>query len=232
MTKTDESFEGFAQKSRGHWQHSEMAQAPSAYRQFFKRGFDIGLILLALPALLLLIFALSILLICVQGGSPFFGHLRVGRNGAPFRCWKLRTMTPDAEARLQAHLQHDPLAAQEWARSFKLAADPRVTPLGRILRRTSLDELPQIWNILKGEMSLVGPRPVTAAETALYGPALRQYQALRPGLTGLWQVNGRNGISYAERVAMDVAYGSQLSLAGDVQILAATIKTVLLRSGQ
>jgi exopolysaccharide production protein ExoY len=232
MTKTDEGFAVFAQKPQASWQRKIRAPLSPFYPQGCKRALDIGLILAALPALLILISGLAILLILAQGGSPFFGHLRVGRNGAPFICWKLRTMTQDAEARLQAHLRHDPQAAEEWAASFKLAADPRVTPLGRLLRQTSLDELPQIWNILKGEMSLVGPRPVTQAETALYGPALRHYHALRPGLTGLWQINGRNDISYADRVAMDVAYGSRISFIGDLQILGATIKAVLRRSGR
>ena len=232
MTKTDDGFAAFPRKHYAAWPRETRLLPQRFYHHFGKRALDIGLVLLALPALLLVIAVLCVLLIAVQGGSPFFGHQRIGRNGKAFTCWKLRSMIPDAETRLQAYLRQNPQAAREWAATFKLAKDPRVTPLGQILRQTSLDELPQIWNILKGEMSLVGPRPVTRAEGLLYGPAWAKYQALRPGLTGLWQVNGRNDTSYAARIAMDVEYGSQISLARDLQILAATVKTVAARSGR
>ena len=141
-------------------------------------------------------------------------------------------MVPHAEACLQDYLQQNPQAAQEWRDTFQLANDPRVTTFGKIMRQTSLDELPQIWNILKGEMSLVGPRPVTAAEAVLYGPALAKYQALRPGLTGVWQVNGRNDTSYGARIAMDVEYGNRLSFWRDCRILLATVRAVAARSGR
>lgn len=225
MTKTDEGFANFSRQDLGR-------VPPRLYANFGKRVLDIALVLLALPAVLVLISGLALLLALVQGGSPFFGHQRIGRGGAHFTCWKLRTMVPNAETRLQAYLLQNAQAAQEWRENFKLTQDPRVTTFGKFLRQTSLDELPQIWNILKGEMSLVGPRPVTAAEAVHYGPAFAKYQALRPGLTGVWQVSGRNDTSYAARIAMDVDYGKRLSLWCDLGILLATVKTVAARSGR
>ena len=133
--------------------------------------------------------------------APIYGHERIGRGGRPFLCWKVRTMVPDAEARLEAILRADPVRADEWARDHKLRDDPRVTWLGRWLRLTSLDEVPQLWNVLRGEMSLVGPRPVTRPELARYGASARHYLAVRPGLTGMWQLDGRNALPYARRVA-------------------------------
>jgi exopolysaccharide production protein ExoY len=225
MTKTDEGFAAYPQRAY-------LRAKPRFYPSYGKRAMDIGLVLLALPAVLVLIFGLALVLALVQGGSPFFGHRRIGRDGQAFTCWKLRTMVPHAEACLQDYLQQNPQAAQEWRDTFKLANDPRVTTFGKIMRQTSLDELPQIWNILKGEMSLVGPRPVTAAEAVLYGPALAKYQALRPGLTGVWQVNGRNDTSYGARIAMDVEYGNRLSFWRDCRILLATVRAVAARSGR
>lgn len=192
-----------------------------------KRAFDLILSLVLLPLLLPLI-ALLWLLVRLDGGPGFYGHSRVGRNGTPFRCWKLRSMCVDAEARLAAHLAQSPEAAAEWARDFKLTDDPRITPVGRILRKTSLDELPQIWNVIRGEMSLVGLRPITEAELAKYGPHQGLYLALRPGITGPWQVEGRGKrVSYADRVQLDLSYGQNLSLAHDLGLIARTV-TVLL----
>jgi lipopolysaccharide/colanic/teichoic acid biosynthesis glycosyltransferase len=192
-----------------------------------KRAFDLILALLLLP-LLAPVIALLWLLVRLDGGPGFYGHSRVGRNGTPFRCWKLRSMCVSAEARLAAHLAQNPAAAAEWARDFKLTEDPRITRLGRILRKTSLDELPQIWNVLRGEMSLVGLRPITEAELTKYGPHQGLYLALRPGITGPWQVEGRgNRVSYADRVQLDLSYGQNLSLAHDLNLIARTI-TVLL----
>lgn len=211
----------------------EVASAPGsrlAYARMPKRLFDIALSLTMLPIVLPLI---AILYLCVriEGGPGFFGHVRVGRNGRPFRCWKIRTMVPDAEARLQALLRDDPAARREWLAGRKLRRDPRITRLGAMLRATSLDELPQIWNVLKGDMSLIGPRPVTAAELDLYGAHRPAYLALRPGVTGLWQVSGRNALDYADRVMLDVAYVERVTLLHDVMILARTAQAVLNRTG-
>jgi len=196
-----------------------------------KRGFDIVLALLLLPALAPVI-AVLWALTRRDGGPGFFGHTRIGRNGRSFRCWKIRTMVVNAEAMLAAHLAADPEAAAEWARDFKLADDPRITPLGDLLRRTSLDELPQIWNVLKGEMSFVGPRPVPRVELRQYGRYRTAYLSLKPGITGLWQVSGRNDVTYDERVRMDVEYLQTMSLREDIRILVKTVGSVLGRTGK
>jgi lipopolysaccharide/colanic/teichoic acid biosynthesis glycosyltransferase len=141
-------------------------------------------------------------------------------------------MVVDAEARLAAHLRENPEAAEEWRREFKLRHDPRITPLGRFLRKTSLDELPQVWNVLLGEMSFVGPRPIVTGELGYYGEAASRCFSVRPGLTGLWQVSGRNDVSYAERVRMDLDYVADISLARDVSIILKTARAVLGRTGR
>lgn len=197
-----------------------------------KRAFD-----LTAAVLLLVIFAPAILFLAalvalLDGGKPFISLRRVGRDGRHFPCWKIRTMVVDAEARLKQLLAEDPEAAEEWARDQKLSNDPRVTWLGKVLRSTSLDELPQLWNVLRGEMSLVGPRPVTDAEMVRYGDASASYVSVRPGVTGLWQVQGRNSVSYDERVRLDVEYVSRLSFMSDLSILVRTVGAVLNRTGR
>jgi len=163
-----------------------------------------------------------------QSGRPVvFKHRRIGLGGKSFKVYKFRSMVKDADARLAELLKADPEAAEEWAESHKLKNDPRVTAIGRFLRKTSLDELPQIINVLKGEMSLVGPRPVVAEELEKYGASLPYYLSCKPGLTGLWQVSGRSDVSYAERVAMDVQYAGEQSLLGDVLIALKTAKVLV-----
>ncbi len=203
---------------------------PSLYMTFGKRLCDLALVVLILPILAPVILGLW-LAVRRDGGAGFFGHTRIGRNGRAFKCWKLRSMVVDAEAKLRDHLAQNPEAAEEWARDFKLRNDPRITRLGRFLRKSSLDELPQLWNVITGEMSFVGPRPVPEVELALYGAARHYYEALRPGVTGLWQVSGRNNVTYDERIAMDVAYARNLSLRGDLRILWRTAHAVLARTG-
>ncbi len=202
-----------------------------SYARFGKRVLDIVLALLLLSALALV---LPVLWAAVRmdGGPGFFGHKRVGRDGQIFRCWKLRTMVPDADERLAAHLSANPDANEEWRREFKLRDDPRVTRLGHFLRATSLDELPQVWNVLKGEMSFVGPRPIVTAELAYYGEAAHRCFSVRPGVTGAWQVSGRNNVSYPERVRMDLDYVSNISLGRDLQIMFRTVGAVLNRTGR
>lgn len=200
------------------------------YLECGKRVLDLALCLLVLPVVVLLVTALAAV-VAIDGANPFFAHARVGRGGASFGCFKLRTMVPDAQQRLDALLKADPAARAEWAETRKLARDPRVTPLGRFLRQTSLDELPQLLNVLRGEMSLVGPRPVTADELARYGRHVDAYLALRPGLTGLWQTMGRNDVSYQRRVQLDCEYGRRTSLWLDLSILARTVTVVLRRTG-
>ena len=191
--------------------------------------------LLAAGALLFLaplMIVISLMVFLHDGGPIFFAHRRVGRGGRSFPCLKFRSMATDAEARLEKLLAADPEAQQEWAASHKLRADPRITRIGDFLRRSSLDELPQLLNVLRGDMSLVGPRPVTRAELQRYGEDGASYLALRPGLTGKWQVSGRNEISYSGRVALDSAYARDFSIRGDLTILLQTVGVVLGATGK
>jgi exopolysaccharide production protein ExoY len=169
------------------------------------------------------------LLIARDGHSPFYWNARVGRSGRVFHMLKLRTMVRDADARLEAHLAADPAAAAEWGATQKLKKDPRITTFGRILRKTSMDELPQLWNVLVGDMSLVGPRPMMPSQQVLY-PG-RAYYTLRPGLTGPWQVSDRNGCTFAKRAEFDRDYEQSLSLATDLRLLARTVAVVLKGTG-
>lgn len=197
----------------------------------FKRTFDICLAILTLPAVLPVI-AILWALVRLDGAPGFFGHRRVGQRGREFTCWKLRTMCADADQRLASHLHDNADAMGEWAATFKLIQDPRITRFGRFLRSSSLDELPQVWNVLRGDMSFVGPRPVPAAELRMYGRAQASYLALRPGITGLWQVRGRNDVSYQTRVAMDVLYRRNASIWLDIKIIILTFAVVLRRTGK
>ncbi|MFK7752159.1 MAG: sugar transferase [Sedimentitalea sp.] len=199
---------------------------PKLYRARMKRILDITLALALLP-LLGPVIAVLWLLVRRDGGSGLFLHRRVGKDGQTFDCLKLRTMVPNAKAALAIHLACDAQAQREWARAQKLSDDPRVTRLGRVLRRTSLDELPQIFNVLRGDMSFVGPRPVTSEELMRYGGCVGSYLAIRPGITGLWQVSGRSGVGYAERVSLDFQYEQSVSLFQDLRILARTTSVVL-----
>jgi lipopolysaccharide/colanic/teichoic acid biosynthesis glycosyltransferase len=196
-----------------------------------KRLADIAIagtaLLFALP-----FFLVVAVLVRADGGPAFYAHPRVGRFGRLFGCLKFRSMVVDSQARLDALLAADPAAREEWETTRKLRNDPRITRIGRFLRGTSLDELPQLINVLKGEMSIVGPRPVTQAELDRhYGAAAAHYVTVRPGITGLWQVSGRSETSYDQRVALDVAYVSQPSMMADLRILLKTPIAVLSRRG-
>jgi len=164
-------------------------------------------------------------------GAAFYGHERIGEGGRTFRAWKFRTMTENADEVLEQCLQADPELQAEWAANHKLRNDPRVTKIGRFLRRTSLDELPQIWNVIRGEMSLVGPRPIVGLEVVKYGEEFDLYRKVRPGITGLWQVSGRSETTYDERVALDVHYVRNWSVWLDVYLLAQTVGVVLRKQG-
>ena len=196
-----------------------------------KRSFDI---LVALAALVVLspIFVLIMALVKYSdGGRVFYGHRRIGYNGSTFRCLKFRTMAENGDALLKRHLEQNPEALEEWRATRKLQDDPRVTVVGTVLRKLSLDELPQLINILKGEMSIVGPRPVVEDELELYEASAVYYLRSRPGRTGLWQVSGRNDVSYAARIAFDTHYVRNWSLASDLVIVARTIPAVCLSRG-
>ncbi|MEE7448848.1 UDP-phosphate galactose phosphotransferase [Methylobacterium radiotolerans] len=196
-----------------------------------KRVLDATIALTALFLLLPLLLFIALLICGSDGRSPIFRHRRLGRYGRPFGCLKFRTMVPDGDAVLARHFAENPEARAEWEASFKLTHDPRVTALGHVLRKTSLDELPQLWNVLRGEMSLVGPRPIVQAEVVRYGADFTACFSVPPGLTGLWQVSGRSDTGYAERVALDCAYASQWSLGRDIAILLKTVPAVLSQRG-
>lgn len=165
-------------------------------------------------------------------GPVFFAHWRIGKDGKPFPCYKFRSMVVNSQEMLAQYLAENPAAREEWERDFKLKDDPRVTPIGKTLRRTSLDELPQIFNVLRGEMSLVGPRPVLQEELdKYYGETAKLYCSVKPGITGLWQVSGRSDLGYDERVALDATYIKYRSFWGDVVILWKTIGVVLMKKG-
>jgi lipopolysaccharide/colanic/teichoic acid biosynthesis glycosyltransferase len=202
----------------------------SSARTMVKRGFDV---ICAVPLLIALapLLAVVALLVRRDGGPVTFAHERVGQHGQKFRCLKFRTMVVNADEVLEELLARDPQARSEWARDFKLRNDVRVTAVGRFLRRTSLDELPQLWNVLRGDMSLVGPRPIVEKELERYGSDVGFYLMAKPGITGLWQVSGRNDVDYARRVSLDVSYVQQWSLLQDVAILVKTIGVVMRREG-
>jgi len=198
--------------------------------RLIKRCFDVVVSSLALvagaPVLLYIAFKVR------QSGRPIlFGHARIGQYNQVFKCYKFRTMVPNADQLLADLLATSPAARAEWERDFKLKDDPRITPIGRFLRRTSLDELPQLWNVLRGDMSLVGPRPVVNAELERYGNQVDYYLEAKPGITGLWQISGRNDVTYDTRVYLDTWYVKNWSLFNDIVILLRTIKVIFRKDG-
>ena len=195
------------------------------------RGMNVSLAAIALLFFLPVMILVALAIWCQDRGPVLFAHRRIGRDGRKFPCLKFRSMAIDAEERLQEVLAADPQARAEWERDHKLRSDPRVTRLGVFLRKSSLDELPQLINVVRGEMDLVGPRPIVDGEVPKYGARFKHYCAVNPGITGLWQVSGRNDASYRSRVAMDCVYAKSKSVALDLRILAATVPAVLLRKG-
>jgi exopolysaccharide production protein ExoY len=212
---------------------SPPAGVPSAkiWDERFIRVTDIVIALAVLIFLAPLMLIVAALVYVTNPGPVVFAHARLGRYGQQFRCFKFRSMAVDAEARLSELLQNDPAARREWDRDHKLKNDPRITPIGNFLRKSSLDELPQLFNVLTGEMSLVGPRPIVIGEVARYGRYFQQYCSVRPGITGLWQISGRNDVTYRRRVAMDVTYARAQSYRLNMRILIGTVPSVLLARG-
>jgi exopolysaccharide production protein ExoY len=197
-----------------------------------KRVFDLVMALLALPVSLPLI-AVLWLLVRADGGPGFFAQARVGRDGRHFQCLKLRTMAVDAEDRLRKMCESDPQIAREWHENQKLEHDPRITRIGEFLRKTSLDELPQLLNILLGDMSIVGPRPFMPEQQDLYTAAGgRAYFLMRPGITGSWQVFGRSATRFIDRVGYDQEYYAQASLGNDARLIMATVSVVMKMTGK
>ncbi|MDF8335257.1 sugar transferase [Novosphingobium cyanobacteriorum] len=195
------------------------------------RALDIAISFTALLFALPLLVLIAIIVRISDPGPVLFAHRRVGAGGRTFHCLKFRTMVVDADVRLKALLESDPAAREEWNRTQKLRKDPRITWAGSFLRKSSLDELPQLINVLRGEMSLVGPRPIVENEIPRYGRHFALYCSVKPGVTGLWQVQRDDTTSYRRRVAFDVAYARSRSLSLNVQILAMTVPTVLLGRG-
>lgn len=212
----------FIQKANTRWRSAR------SHSDHVKRALDIVLVLLAAP-LALVIVGLLCPLVMRDGGSPFFSQERVGRGGRIFRMWKLRSMVSDAEARLEAHLDACPDLRREWDTHQKLRHDPRITRTGRFIRKTSFDEVPQLWNVLRGEMSIVGPRPMMPSQRALYpGTA---YYALRPGITGFWQISVRNESNFSQRAEFDTRYFREVSLVTDLWVMLRTVRVVLCGTG-
>lgn len=204
------------------------AKPSGTYRSVFKRAFDVVAVVLAAPIVGPLILGLAL---CVRrdGGGAFYTQLRVGQDGRHFRMWKLRSMVSDADDRMADYLAANPHARLEWEQTQKLKSDPRITPFGQFLRKSSLDELPQLWNVLLGEMSLVGPRPIMLNQQALY-PGTAYYR-LRPGITGYWQTGGRNCTTFEARAVYDEAYDADLSMVTDFKILSRTVGVVMKCTG-
>jgi exopolysaccharide production protein ExoY len=192
-----------------------------------KRYMDVAIAVMSLIALAPIMVFIAVLVRATLGGPAFFGHQRVGYGGRVFHCWKFRTMVANGDEILRKHFQENPASLDEWNRNQKLRVDPRVTRLGRMLRISSLDEIPQLVNILRGDMSCVGPRPVVASELERFGDKAADYLRARPGLTGLWQISGRSTCTYEQRVTLDSDYVRNWSFKRDLMILLKTIPTVL-----
>ena len=192
-----------------------------------KRLFDVIVALaLAIPAVPLG-GAIALAIVLETRGPVFFVHTRLGQGRRPFRIWKFRSMQAGADEVLGQYLAQHPERLAEWQETHKLKNDPRVTRVGRWLRRSSLDELPQLWNVLRGTMSMMGPRPIVEEEIPKYGPALQYYERVQPGLTGLWQVSGRTDLSYRRRIDLDTQYIRHWTFALDLKILWKTVRVVL-----
>ncbi|MCV6823003.1 MULTISPECIES: sugar transferase [Halocynthiibacter] len=201
-----------------------------SYQRHFKRVFDIGLALILLIPTAIVVAALW-LGARRNGGSGFFAHERLRQDGSSFKCWKIRTMCEEADEKLHALIQQNEAAALQWANSQKLKDDPRVTPFGRYLRRSGLDELPQIWNIIVGDMSFVGPRPITQEEAPRYKNAIWAYRATKPGLTGIWQTQGRKNPCYQQRIQMDKEYAHSVSALLDIKLILKTVRVAFAQTG-
>lgn len=203
--------------------------APALYKDYVKRGLDLlGVAVLAPP--IALVVMIAAVFVALDGHSPFYRQKRVGKNGKIFSMIKLRSMVPNADKILEDHLKENTAARQEWDVKQKLSKDPRITRVGRILRKTSLDELPQLWNVLRGDMSLVGPRPMMPCQQAMYPGQC--YYALRPGITGPWQVSERNETSFAQRAFYDSQYLTDISLKSDITLIFKTVSVVVRANGQ
>lgn len=198
------------------------------YHSHLKRGLDILLVVVAAPVVLAAILLMAAL-VTLDGRNPFYSQLRVGRNGKEFRIWKIRTMIPNADTYLQVYLAAHDHARREWDATQKLKQDPRITRVGRVLRKCSMDELPQLWNVLTGSMSLIGPRPMMVCQKEQY-PGQSYFQ-MRPGITGLWQISDRNNCDFVDRAVFDDIYARTVSFVTDLRILLKTMMVVVRATG-
>ena len=205
-----------------------LPQRRGIYRSVFKRMFDLAAIVLAAPVVVPVVLLLAVA-VARDGGRPFYTQMRVGKGGKRFKMWKLRSMVCDADDRMEEYLASNPQARLEWDSTQKLRSDPRITRFGQFLRKSSLDELPQLWNVFIGEMSLVGPRPMMINQQHLY-PGIAYY-ALRPGITGYWQTAGRNRTTFEARAEFDTAYEAELSFVTDLRVLMQTVGVVVNGTG-
>jgi Undecaprenyl-phosphate galactose phosphotransferase WbaP len=227
------SYEDSGSWPRSKKQAKHQVLSPSAgfgYR-VVKRVVDLILAAVAMPILLPILFVLALLVKLTSPGPVFFSHRRICKSGAFFSMWKFRTMCVNSSEVLERYLAAHPEARSEWNQTHKLQDDPRVTRIGKVMRRLSLDELPQIWNVITGRMSLVGPRPIVAAEVEKYAECFQCYTRVKPGVTGLWQVSGRSKLSYEARVKLDCEYVANWSLWRDLKILLLTVRSVVNQDG-
>jgi lipopolysaccharide/colanic/teichoic acid biosynthesis glycosyltransferase len=223
----------YTESGRPLWRSQRLIATPSAFFRYavIKRVVDVALVVISVPVLLLVMGAVSALVVWSSPGPVFYSHRRILKGGVFFSMWKFRTMCVNSAEVLDEYLARHPEARTEWNKTHKLRNDPRITPIGSFLRRYSVDELPQLWNVLVGQMSLVGPRPIVAAEVEKYGERFDCYCRVKPGLTGLWQVSGRSELSYEERVALDCEYVERWSLLRDGVILLKTFSSVIKQDG-
>lgn len=223
----------YTESGRPLWRSQRFNGAPSMFFRYrvIKRCIDVGLVLLSMPVMFLVLGTVSALVGLSSPGPVFYSHRRILRGGVFFSMWKFRTMCVNSAEVLEEYLARHPEARLEWNKTHKLRNDPRITPIGSFLRRYSLDELPQLWNVLAGQMSLVGPRPIVAAEVEKYADCFECYCRVKPGLTGLWQVSGRSELTYEERVALDCEYVGRWSLFKDLSILCRTFSSVIKQDG-
>ncbi len=211
--------------------HDEAEGSPNDGDFSTKRIFDVLVASLALLFVAPLLLIVGLLIRLQDGQKALYSPPRLGRNGDTFQCFKLRSMVPNAAGKLEAVLASDPAAKLEWELTQKLTNDPRITPLGKFIRATSIDELPQLLNIIRGDMSFVGPRPISHSERSKYGESFEFYCRVRPGLTGVWQTSGRSNVSYTERVEMDTKYVQTRTFLGDIWIMLKTVPAVLMSVG-
>ncbi len=233
-TSASKSLSDFAEAvEHGHARPRRGYTAPSSLFRYrtIKRVIDILVVVLGLPVLLPALLIVAALVKFTSPGPVFFSHRRICRDGAFFSMWKFRTMCVNSSEVLEQYLTKHPRARAEWNKTHKLRTDPRITSVGAFLRRYSLDELPQAWNVILGQMSMVGPRPIVAAEVEKYAENFELYCRVKPGVTGLWQVSGRSKLTYEQRVELDCDYVQRWSLLRDLGILLATFKSVVNRDG-